>query len=124
MDWTESHEGQHLHPSQSLPVRPTDLRNRRNLARGVLLVDSESSSPVQGQARRRHSFREFLHRGWRRARTTGGGRQGRGLGSRWGPVSELEIVSEDENCLCAAPGVDAVLKIQFNQGCARVSAAT
>ena len=54
MDWTESHEGQHLHPSQSLPVRPTDLRNRRNLARGVLLVDSESSSPVQGQARRRH----------------------------------------------------------------------
>ena len=77
MDWTESHEGQHLHPSQSLPVRPTDLRNRRNLARGVLLVDSESSSPVQGQARRRHSFREFLHRGWRRARTTGGERQGR-----------------------------------------------
>ena len=84
MDWTESHEGQHLHPSQSLPVRPTDLRNRRNLARGVLLVDSESSSPVQGQARRRHSFREFLHRGWRRARTTGGERQGRG--SRLGPV--------------------------------------
>ena len=39
-------------------------------------------------------------------------------------ASELEIVSEDENCLCAAPGVDAVLKIQFNQGCARVSAAT
>ena len=64
MDWTESHEGQHLHPSQSLPVRPTDLRNRRNLARGVLLVDSESSSPVQGQARRRHSFGEFLFRGW------------------------------------------------------------
>ena len=58
------------------------------------------------------------------ARRGGGERQGRGLGSRWGPVSELEIVSEDENCLCAAPGVDAVLKIQFNQGCARVSAAT
>ena len=37
-------------------------------------------------------------------------------------ASELEI--EDEHCQCAAPGVDAVLKIQFNQGCARVSAAT
>jgi hypothetical protein len=61
---------------------PTDLRNRRNLARG-----GYSSSPVldlQGQARRRHSFGEFLHRRWRRARATGGERQGRG--SRWGPV--------------------------------------
>ena len=61
---------------------PNDLRNRRNLARG-----GYSSSPVpdlQGQARLRHSFREFLHRGWRRARTTGGERQGRG--SRLGPV--------------------------------------
>ena len=38
MDWTESHEGQHLHPSQSLPVRPTDLRNRRNLARGEAIA--------------------------------------------------------------------------------------
>ena len=44
---------------------PNDLRNRRNLARG-----GYSSSPVpdlQGQARLRHSFREFLFRGWRRA---------------------------------------------------------
>ena len=70
MDWTESHEGQHLHPSQSLPVRPTDLRNRRNLARGVLLVDSESSSPVQGQARRRHSFGEFSRAAPRRRQKT------------------------------------------------------
>ena len=51
--------------SKTCPYLPNDLRNRRNLARG-----GYSSSPVpdlQGQARLRHSFREFLFRGWRRA---------------------------------------------------------
>ena len=69
-------------PLRSFALLPYDLRNRRNLARG-----GYSSSPVldlQGQARRRHSFGEFLFRGGRPARTTGGKRQGRG--SRWGPV--------------------------------------
>ena len=77
------HRCSSLEVSEPRPaLLPYDLRNRRNLARG-----GYSSSPVldlQGQARRRHSFGEFLFRGGRPARTTGGKRQGRG--SRWGPV--------------------------------------
>ena len=45
----------------------------------------QSISVDKGQARLRHSFREFLFRGGRRARTTGGERHGRG--SRLGPVA-------------------------------------
>jgi len=60
------HRCSSLEVSEPRPALPNDLRNRRNLARG-----GYSSSPVpdlQGQARLRHSFREFLFRGGRRAR--------------------------------------------------------
>lgn len=74
MDWTESHEGQHLHPSQSLPVRPTDLRNRRNLARG-----GYSSRPVpdlRGQARLRPPFTSFCTAGGDELARRGGSDRG------------------------------------------------
>ena len=91
---------------RDLRYLPTDLRNRRNLARG-----GYSSSPVldlQGQARRRHSFREFLHRGWRRARTTGGERQGREVAGGPPCSTPRHLVPRREPTRDRAPGSYAV----------------
>ena len=78
---------------------PTDLRNRRNQPGG-----GDSSSPA-GKARYRHSFREFLHRGGRRARTTrtGGERQGRGSEVAGGPSCSTPTSRRPTRCPSLGP---------------------